>query len=266
MATKVKGNDVILSVRDGDIFKPVACSISCELSSDADLVEITTKNSGYWKEFDYQALSWRVTCDGVIILDDESTKASLFLLLETQHNFLEMIMQFTIQDDAGNAKTIAGRVLIPSIVFSGAVDDYARHQETFQGTGGLLITDGLSTNITVTLRAQGQDGTTGSIDSAELVDDIGIVYPLLSTPLSTAVFPDFNTITAEVPAGTYKLRITVITSALGPAMESHTLSHDALPGDIQHPGPSGATTYYDDPEPIWDFTTDRTITLVTGAS
>jgi predicted secreted protein len=266
MATKVKGNDVILSVRDGDDFKPVACSISCEITSEADLVEITTKNSGYWKEWDYQVLSWKATCDGVIILDDESTKASLFLLLETQHNFLEMIMQCTIQDTAGNAKTITGRILIPSVVFSGAVDDFARHQETFQGTGGLLITDGLSTSVTVTLRAQGQDGTTGTINSAVLVDDIGIEYILLPSPLSTAVYPAFNTHAATVPSGVYKLRVSVTTSALGPALEAHTFSHDALPGDARHPGPSGTTTYYPTPEPIWDFSVDRTITLVTGAS
>lgn len=254
MATKVKGNDIIISIRDGDTYKPVACAVSGEITSSADILEKTTTGSGYWKTYAYQRLSWQVTCDGVIILDDESTKASLFYLLDAQHSFLELLLQCTIQDDEGNAKTVSGNVLIPSIVFSGAVDDFGRHQETFQGSGGLLVTDGLVTNITVTISLTELSGSTGSVDSVTLVDEVGSEYDLLVSPLMS------GSTTADVPSGTYKLRVTITSNHA-----TNTWSHDASPGDTQFFG-AGTSVFYNLPEPVWDFTEDRTISVTTGGA
>lgn len=254
MATKVRGNDVVLYVKDDDEFKPVACSTSCELTSSAELIEISTVSSGYHKEFDYQSFSWQVTCDGIIILDDDATKASLTLLLATQRNALTMLMQFSLTDEVGSAKTYSGYVLIPSVVISGGVDDFARMQVTMQGTGDILISDGLAPDVTVTVTLAELDGSTGSVNSVTLVDAIGTEYEILATALTS------GSASQDVPAGVYKIRISITTDH-----SLNTWTHDATPGDSQFFG-SGTATWYDDPEPVWDFTADRTITVTTGGA
>lgn len=264
---KVKGNDIIVFIKQGDDYLPVACSTSCEITSTADLIETTTLTTGYWKEYDYQSASWQVTVDGVIIIDDEVTKLSLIPLLNLQHQFLSALFQCTISDGT-NIKIFSGTVLIPSITFSGGVDDFGRHQETFQGSGTPVVSDFVGSpggggeddpptpTINVTLAVL--DGFTDAvyIRAVELIDSGGNSNLILPGSL----FEGQSQIIPITP-GTYSVRL--IANAISQA--DVFLESDALPGFDVNVLPGAERTIFAYPGPVFDFSTNRFIRLQVNA-
>lgn len=262
----VQGKNVIIFFDLGAGYKEFGCAETVSFEASSSLVPTSTIGTGVDNTYDYQDKDYVINVSGILQIEDAANLTG-WDILAVMDNFLELPYRMVFTDDGAVSKTVSGVVLVPRVLFDGAQMDLANCSFQLQGTGGRLVTDGIVTDITITLNAQGQDGTTGTITVAKLVDDLdGEINLIPGGPLATTAFPGMNTVTKLVPSGVYRLRVTVSTSALGPAMESHTLNHDASPGDVQHPPPSTTTSYYTGTEPVWDFTVDRTINLITGAS
>lgn len=260
MATKALGKDIIFSVFDDPIYKPVACNISCELTSSAEIISRLPLASGHWKEYRYDSLEWGVFCENVIILDDVLSKAGVPLLVLTQHNMLELLAQFTISA-GGLDYVLSGKVIIPSIVLSGAATGFGNSSVEFKGTGPLTISNDIPVP-TITIE------TTGTGDGE-------ITQLILRDPSTLAEW----TFAGSIPNGSSESWIlTGFGGQPGPGeyyIEAIVNSDQATNHFVVDAPPtanvsvgSGATNL--DTAPFgntvaFDFTTSRTITFLVGS-
>jgi hypothetical protein len=262
----VQGKNVIIFFDLGAGFKEFGCAETVSFEANASLIQTSTVGTGVDNTYDYQDKDYVINVSGILQVED-ATNLTGWDILAVMDNFLELPYRMVFTDEGAISKTVSGRALVPRVAFDGSETDLANCSFQLQGTGSRLTTDGIITDVLISVRAQGQDGTTGSITVAKLVDDEDNEINLIpGGPVATVAYPAMNTVTKLVPSGVYRLRLTVVTSALGPSLEAHTLTHDAAPGDIKHPPPSSTTSYYTGTEPVWDFTVARTITLTTGVS
>lgn len=258
---KVSGNDVIIRVFDDASFKPVACSTSCSLEVEVDTIEKLTVNSGVWSEPDYQSIRWRVTVDNIIILDDAGTKFNPVALLEAQVSFLKLLVQFSLTDGT-NDKVFTGNVLVASNVFTGPVNEFARHQCVLQGSGAFTISNDLNPpSITIAVTGTG----TGSITALTLTDPAtSAVYTYSGVPIAngSSVTWTLDGAGSNPPAGSYYITATVTSDQL-----TNHFSTNAPPAANVAVG-SGTTNLNSAPfgsSVLYDFTADRTITFTIGS-
>jgi predicted secreted protein len=262
MATKVKGNDVIVWAFDDPDFKPVACSTSCTLEVNAEIIEKMTVNSGVWKEPDYQSLEWKVTVDNVIILDDASTKFGAINLLEAQINFLSLLIQFSLTDGT-LTKVITGRVIVPSNVFTGGVDDFARHSVVLQGTGAFAISNDLAIPI-ITIDVNGIGGAAGRINSITLIDTATLLTWTITGPfdIGTSNTWVLDGLAGRPGPGAYYVEAGVQSDQL----TNHFIMN--APPTVNASVGSGITDLNTAPfgnSVAYDFTVSRTITFNVGS-
>jgi hypothetical protein len=257
---KVQGNDMIIWVFDDPTFKPVACSTTCTFEVTSDMDEKTTIGTGVWKQSRYDRLSWQISGENLILLND-ATKFTAIGLLEAQMNFLDLLVQFSMTDGPVD-KVFTGRVLVQSNVLTGPVNEFAKHQFVLQGTGSFVISNDFEIPI-ITIEVTGVG--TGQIDSLQLTDPSGLTGPWLLT--GPFVVGTTNTwvldgLGGNPPSGSYYLEAVVTTSEA-----TNHFSTDALPTfniGVSSPGatlntaPLGTSVLY-------DFTTARNITFLVGS-
>lgn len=260
MATKALGKDIIFSVFDDPIYKPVACNISCELTSSMEITPRLPLSDGKWKEFRGDSLEWGVFCENIIILDDVLSKAGVPLLVLTQHNMIELLAQFTISA-GGLDYVLSGKVIIPSIVLSGAATGFGNASVEFKGTGPLTISNDIPVP-TITIE------TTG-------VGDGEITSLILRDPSTLAEW----TFVGSIPVGsTESWVLTGFGGQPGPGeyyIEAIVTSDQATNHFIVDAPPTanvavGSGTTNLDSAPFgnsvaFDFTESRTITFLVGS-
>ena len=131
----VQGNDIILFIYDG-MWKPVVCGTSCSFETTAEDIETSITGSGVWRTYEYVALTWTCSFDGVILLDGLN-QASLQDLRAYQYSRQKVLIRYQREDGDGNVYTDEGYALITSISDSGDLDSMATFSVSLKGTGPL---------------------------------------------------------------------------------------------------------------------------------
>jgi predicted secreted protein len=143
MARYVNGRDFKLYVLDGGINKAIACLTDCSFSITSNKIQITSRTTGKWQAFDYTDLTWSGTASGVFFIQLVTGGITPFELTTILINQLKPTIQFRLFDREGYGYFVDGEVVIDSMEFQGAVEDFAVFNLSFTGSGPLTITDAI---------------------------------------------------------------------------------------------------------------------------
>lgn len=143
MARYVNGRDFKLYVLDAGEYKAIACLTDCSFSISSNKIQITSRTTGKWQAFDYTDLTWSGAASGVFFIQLVTGGITPFQLTTSLINQLKPTIQFRLFDREGYGYFVDGSVLIDSMEFQGAVDDFAVFNLEFTGTGELVITDAI---------------------------------------------------------------------------------------------------------------------------
>ena len=118
------GNDIRVSV--GEVL--IGGQQNCTLTMSSETGDTTTKDSGVWAESEVTGLSWSVSCDGLIAVDDEAVVA----LEEAWKGMQKVTIKY---GSAEKYKT--GQAIIESLEQNDAMKEKSTYSVSFIGVGKL---------------------------------------------------------------------------------------------------------------------------------
>ena len=149
MADKIKGEDLILYVWDGALYRPVACLTSNSLNMERAVIESQTKCAPGVIEKQAGVFSYTVEADAIAIdttdLTGDDTKAS--------HDFFVDVIQSGDStnwkmDSGSGALTYYGNGIITSLGFEAPTgDEFASFTLSIDGSGNISKTDPLALSV-----------------------------------------------------------------------------------------------------------------------
>lgn len=134
----VRGENVLLFIYDGGLWKPMSCGKSCTITTNAEDIETSLTGSGNWRTFEYVALSWSAQLDGLILLQEVNTLC-LPDLRVFQSSREKVLLRYQRTDDSGNVYTDEGLAIITSITNNGELDGPATFSMSLKGTGPITM-------------------------------------------------------------------------------------------------------------------------------
>lgn len=124
MADYRLGNNVRVSVGE----QLIGGQQNCSLSMNSETGDTTTKDSGIWSESEVTGLSWSVSCDGLITVDD----AAVSVLEAAWKNAEKVTIQYGTAD-----KFKTGQAIIESLEQNDAMKEKSTYSVSFIGVGAL---------------------------------------------------------------------------------------------------------------------------------
>lgn len=145
MASVVRGRDCYFKINITGGLKSVLCSKSFTLITTTEEIEVTTisdgsdPQEGFWKDYDYHALSYTISLDG-ILKNTDATDDTVWELLTAQTGFYEVPFEMYFIDAESNEKTITGTVMVKSSSFNPQPNAFVNTSIEFIGKGKYTIT------------------------------------------------------------------------------------------------------------------------------
>jgi len=149
MATKIKGEELILYVHDGTLYRPVVCLTSNSMNMERAVIETQTKCAPGVVEKQNGALSYTIEAEAIAIdtteVTGDDTKAS--------HDYFFDVMQSGDNvnwkmDSGSGSLTYYGNGVITSLGFEApAGDEFASFSLTIDGNGAISKTDPLAPSV-----------------------------------------------------------------------------------------------------------------------
>lgn len=144
MASVINGTNIVLYRYNPDtgLSTKFAAATNCTFTVSTDQTEITTTDSGGYKEFLNGQNSWTVSGDGFIKLN---TNYNYLLLLQMQDSKEPIQIKFTIDNDNGDGSgtlglsVFSGTANITSISLTGSVESASTYSISLQGSGAYGI-------------------------------------------------------------------------------------------------------------------------------
>ena len=124
MADYRLGNNIRVSVGE----QLIGGQQNCSLSMNSETGDTTTKDSGIWSESEVTGLSWSVSCDGLITVDD----AAVSVLEAAWKNAEKVTIQYGTAD-----KFKTGQAIIESLEQNDAMKEKSTYSVSFIGVGEL---------------------------------------------------------------------------------------------------------------------------------
>ena len=124
MADYRLGNNIRVSVGE----QLIGGQQNCSLSMNSETGDTTTKDSGIWSESEVTGLSWSVSCDGLITVDD----AAVSVLEAAWKNAEKVTIQYGTSD-----KFKTGQAIIESLEQNDAMKEKSTYSVSFIGVGAL---------------------------------------------------------------------------------------------------------------------------------
>ena len=124
MADYRLGNNIRVSVGE----QLIGGQQNCTLSMNSETGDTTTKDSGMWAESEVTGLSWSVSCDGLITVDDAAVSA----LEEAWKNAEKVTIQYGTAE-----KFKTGQAIIESLEQNDAMKEKSTYSVSFIGVGAL---------------------------------------------------------------------------------------------------------------------------------
>lgn len=149
MADKIKGENLLLYVWDGSLYRPVVCLTSNSMNMERAVIESQTKCAPGVVEKQSGAFSYTIEAEAVAIdtteLTGDDTKAS--------HDYFFDVIQSGAStnwkmDSGSGALAYYGKGIISSLGFDApAADDFATFSLTIDGSGNISKTDPLAPSV-----------------------------------------------------------------------------------------------------------------------
>lgn len=137
MSTYIKGDAIILSVRDGASYEPIACLTSNSLSLTRNIIETQTKCDPGVVIKTPGSLSYSISADGVAITTEAGLVSANALI--TKMNLATQAVD-TWRIDDGNGGYYYGTGVFTEITFdASAGDENATFSTSIEGSG-LIVT------------------------------------------------------------------------------------------------------------------------------
>lgn len=143
----VYGGDLMLFVGTGITKNPLAFSTNAALEVNRDTREITSKDSGNWKDFNVGQMGWTASTDGLVAFSltaSGTTSIDQLYVMKVAGELVNLafgVKSGTSPDwtlDESN-KYFTGSAYITSISLSGGNNDNATYSISLQGTGELSL-------------------------------------------------------------------------------------------------------------------------------
>lgn len=133
VANKVVGDDVLLKVKDLGTGKLLAGQKDASISRSASEVDVSTKGTN-WAEKLAGQLSWSISCDGLLVADDEAYS----ILEDAFHNreYVEVYVEYP------GGKKYEGLAIVTTADLSSPFGDACSYSFEFSGTGELKAVKG----------------------------------------------------------------------------------------------------------------------------
>lgn len=139
MSSVLQGNNCIFKVfLSGDYF-PLICAKSFTLTTTTDVIETTTKTTGQFKSYDYNALSYTISFDGILKFANPLSENGIFDILNAQINFIELGYKLFYTNPEGTVKIITGSFIITQTAIVAAASQNVAGTISFQGNGAFAI-------------------------------------------------------------------------------------------------------------------------------
>jgi hypothetical protein len=132
----IKGENIILFIYSDTIWKPVVCGRDCSFNTNAESIETSITGSGAWRTYEYKALTWTCSFDGVILLDGLN-QLSLQDIRALQYSRQKVLIRYQREDQDSNVYTDEGYGLVTSISDSGNYQDLGTFTIEILGSGPL---------------------------------------------------------------------------------------------------------------------------------
>lgn len=128
VANKVVGDDVLLKVKSLEDGKILAGQQGASISRSASEIDVSTKGTN-WAEKLAGQLSWSISCDGLLVADDEAYN----YLEDAFHNrqLVEIYVEYP------NGKKYEGLAIITTADLDAPFGDACSYSFEFGGTGEL---------------------------------------------------------------------------------------------------------------------------------
>ena len=161
MASVINGTNIILYYYNPDtnLSTPFGSATSCSFNTSVDQLEITTSDSGGFREFKNAQTSWDLSCDGLMCLNNDY---SYLLLQQLQLTKAPIIIKFSIDNDNGDGSgdlglsVFTGSANITNISLSGPMENSSSYSISLQGTGEYVISGTVPTPGGTVITAGGQ--------------------------------------------------------------------------------------------------------------
>lgn len=139
----IQGKNAVLSFLR-DTYTPFVCTSNVSVSIETDLKPVRTTGDGTWKKYAYQSTGYTITLSGVMV-NNQDADFTTWDVLNNQMLFLELPFRLSYFDDEAPSvvKTIQGTLLVKSTQLTANVGDVGKGDLNFNGTGSLLIFDGV---------------------------------------------------------------------------------------------------------------------------
>lgn len=146
MASAVQGKSCLFEVNISGSYKQVVCAKSFSITTTVDTVEITTidvagadPESGIWKDYDHDSISYTLTLDGVMKITD-ATNDTVWEALSAATQFVEVPYRVTFTDPEANTKQVSGTAIITNVTLSAAPNALVQQSISFIGKGKYTVT------------------------------------------------------------------------------------------------------------------------------
>lgn len=143
MASVINGTNILLYQYDTEteLGVPFAAATNCTFNVSVDQIEVTKSASNSYKEFLSTQISWGISADGFIALDDYS-----YLELNAKvQNKEQIVVKFQIDNDNGDGSgdlgysVFTGLANITSLDMTGPVEGASTYSVSLQGTGAYTV-------------------------------------------------------------------------------------------------------------------------------
>lgn len=132
----VTGDNVVVYIFDGGVWKLYVCASSCELNVSTEIVETSVSGNGLWASFLPTKNSFTVTLSGVVSLNVTGA-LTLPELRQKQVTHQALLMRFQRTDLAENVYADEATFFITNSTDTGAYDGINTFNITGQGTGAI---------------------------------------------------------------------------------------------------------------------------------
>lgn len=132
----IRGEKVILYIYDGGLWKPVVCGRTCNLTTNADSIETSITGSGSWRTYEYTALTWTASLEGLMYLQKVNSLSTPDLRA-MQYSLQKVLIRYQRTDESGNVYLEEGTGIITSISDTGENASAVTFSIEIKGTGGL---------------------------------------------------------------------------------------------------------------------------------
>jgi len=143
MASVINGTNILLYQYNTvtELGVPFAAATNCTFNVNTDQIEVTKSASNSYKEFLTTQISWNISADGFIALDDYS-----YLQLNAKiQNKEQIVVKFQINNDNGDGSgdlgysVFTGLANIVSLDMTGPVEGASTYSVSLQGTGAYTV-------------------------------------------------------------------------------------------------------------------------------